>query len=203
MADSSVWEARSARDVGQASIRSPSGRDALDSMDSWGKEKPLGLHSERSLLPLDFRRGLFGASRHAGLVFQRSFLVGEPRNIKKDGTKELIFVALAIAGMFYSKYHSIVIVLLTAFSMPEIFKRRSFYKIIALSALLYLPHVWWQYKHDFLSIVFHLTGRSEKHFDLSNIANFVTGQIALGGLLALRRPYISHLKAGPKTNCFI
>lgn len=118
------------------------------------------------------------------LFFSILFWWSCQKYLRKDGLMQSALVALAVTGMFYSKYHSIVIVLLTVAAVPEVLKKKSFYGIVLACFALYLPHVYWQWDHQFVSIMFHLTGRSEKHFDLANIGNFVGGQVALGGILA-------------------
>lgn len=100
-----------------------------------------------------------------------------------DERKLIIPMALAISCMFYSKYHGLLIVLLTVCGYPKFLKRKSFWLIVGLVVVMYLPHMFWQYKNDFVSFKFHLFGRTEKHFSLSNISNYVLGQIALMGLL--------------------
>ena len=42
--------------------------------------------------------------------------------------------------------------------------------------------MYWQYKHEFISFKFHLTGRREKHFNIQNILDYVGGQIGLMGI---------------------
>lgn len=93
-------------------------------------------------------------------------------------------IALVIAAMFYSKYHSLVVVLLTVFSMPEVLKRGSFWIVVGLVVCFYLPHVHWQHQHDFISLDFHLNKRSGKSFDVMNVLGFIGSQIALGGFFA-------------------
>ncbi|MCO4753590.1 MAG: glycosyltransferase family 39 protein, partial [Bacteriovoracaceae bacterium] len=96
----------------------------------------------------------------------------------------VLLLSLVIACMFYSKYHSLVVVLLTVAAKPKLFLRKSFWAIVALVVVFYLPHVMWQADHDFITFDFHLNKRSEKHFELANILDFIGGQIALGGILA-------------------
>ena len=96
----------------------------------------------------------------------------------------VLLLGFTIACMFYSKYHALVVVILTTLSMPKILTRRSFWLIVGFVVFLYLPHVLWQYENEFITFDFHLNKRSEKHFDIANIIDFVGGQLALGGLLA-------------------
>ncbi|MEX0798982.1 MAG: glycosyltransferase family 39 protein [Bacteriovoracaceae bacterium] len=103
---------------------------------------------------------------------------------KDEKPKHWLILPLIIACMFYSKYHALVVAILTVAAMPQILKRKSFWFIVLAVVVLYLPHVVWQLERDFISFEFHLTKRSEKRFDLMNILEFIGGQAALGGFLA-------------------
>lgn len=104
------------------------------------------------------------------------------RYLNVDSFKNSLLVSISITLMFYSKYHGMLIVVLTVLSQINLLKKKSFWMIFFLVILLYLPHVYWQYNHDFASFRFHLFGRGEKHFSLSNILNYLSGQILLLGI---------------------
>lgn len=101
----------------------------------------------------------------------------------EDSIKLSIYLGITIAALFYSKYHGLLIVLLTLIPNRNFLNRKSFYLIMAITTLLYLPHMCWQYQNDFVSFKFHLFGRREKHFDTSNIFNYLTGVLFTCGLL--------------------
>lgn len=104
--------------------------------------------------------------------------------LKEDNYKNVVLISLIISFLFYSKYHGLLIVIFTLLGAPQLLKRKSFYLIICLVVALYLPHIYWQYKHDFISFEFHLTGRREKHFDLENITNYLLGIIFVCGFIS-------------------
>lgn len=102
---------------------------------------------------------------------------------KEDSVKLSVYIGVAIAALFYSKYHGLLIVLLTLIPNRNFLKRKTFYLIIIITILLYLPHMYWQYQNDFVSFKFHLFGRREKHIDISNILNYLVGVVFTCGLL--------------------
>lgn len=106
------------------------------------------------------------------------------------------WVALSIACMFYSKYHALIIVLFTTLAMPKVLGRKSFWVIVGLVIVLFLPHVLWQYENDFVSLAFHLGKRAEKHLDMVNILDYLGGQVALGGFFAFPLALFIGLKCG-------
>ncbi len=115
------------------------------------------------------------------LFFCVLYFFGLKKYYEKDNLVNSILLSIAITGMFYSKYHGLLIVVLTVISNLNLFKKKSFYLIICLVVLFYIPHVYWQYQHDFVSFRFHLFGRAEKHFELKNILDFLGGQLLLMG----------------------
>lgn len=101
----------------------------------------------------------------------------------KDTLTISIFIGLTISALFYSKYHGLLIVIFTLLPNRELLKRKSFYLIILITIITYSPHIYWQLQNDFVSFKFHLFGRREKHFDISNILNYVAGVIFTCGFI--------------------
>jgi hypothetical protein len=134
-------------------------------------------------MPLIYFSGNFALPDTPLLFFGCLFFYRLKKYIELDTYSNAIFLAVAIAGMFYSKYHGLLIVLLTVLGNLNFLKRKSFYSVAILVVILFAPHMYWQYLHDFVSFKFHLTGRVEKHFDIGNIINYGTGQIFLMGFL--------------------
>lgn len=89
--------------------------------------------------------------------------------------------SLWIAGMFYSKYYGLLILIFSITSAIKIlYKKKGFYLTVFLTIILFSPHLIWQYHHDFVSFKFHLFSRVEKHFDLINLIESIAGMIFLG-----------------------
>lgn len=117
------------------------------------------------------------------LFFTSLFFYFLKRYINEDTMKNAIGLGIIIPMLFYSKYHAILIVLLSVMAYPKFCLRKSFWIIVLMSILLFLPHMWWQYKNDWVTFNFHLFKRAQKNFDINNILNFLSGQIALLGML--------------------
>jgi 4-amino-4-deoxy-L-arabinose transferase-like glycosyltransferase len=117
------------------------------------------------------------------LFFATLFLFLVKKYLKDDGIKNSVFLGLCIACLFYSKYHGLAVVLFTVLGNLNFFKRKSFYLVILITVISYMPHMYWQYLNDFISFKFHLFGRVEKHFEIKNILNYLTSQIALFGFV--------------------
>lgn len=117
------------------------------------------------------------------LFFSSLFFLNLKKYMIKDSVENVFILALTIACMFYSKYHGLLIVLLSVCANLTFLKRKSFWAVVLLTVIFFLPHMYWQYKHEFISFKFHLFGRAEKHFDYKNILDYIGGQFALMGLL--------------------
>ena len=118
----------------------------------------------------------------------------------KDNWTDAVKIAVSIALLFYSKYHGIVVVLLTVLAYPKFMQRKSFWFVVAITTILFLPHVYWQYKHDFVTFDYHLFRRKQHHFKISNIFNYLGGQLALLGMFA--SPVVLYTLAKLKTDNF-
>lgn len=147
-----------------------------------GKKHTLLLFVSVLSMPLISFSGLIALPDTPLLFFGTLYFFTLKKFMGSSNFKTAIYLALAIAGLFYSKYHGILIVLLTVLAYPHFLKQKLFYFVAVLVTVFYLPHMWWQYQHDFVSFKFHLTGRVEKHFDISNIINYLSGQIGLLGI---------------------
>lgn len=100
-----------------------------------------------------------------------------------DKLKWALLLAIIIAGLLYSKYHGLLVIVFTLLANIKLFKRRSFYLIILLSAILYIPHVLWQVQHNYPSINYHLYERSAETYNLETTLLYFPGQLLMGGPL--------------------
>lgn len=103
--------------------------------------------------------------------------------LKKDTIFHVFLLALAIAGMLYSKYHGALLILFSFFSVPQLFARRSFYGLTAVSILLYTPHLLWMYEHEFSGLQYHFFDRSAKDYSVSYTLEYVFSFLLFNGPL--------------------
>lgn len=69
-------------------------------------------------------------------------------------------LAVGFAGLGYAKYYGALVVLFIVLSNGSLLRRRSFWVVVGLALFLYLPHLWWQYTHDWVSLRYHLSERN-------------------------------------------
>ena len=94
-----------------------------------------------------------------------------------------IGMGLAMAFMAYSKYHGALVVLFSLFTAPWLLKKPKFYMAGILALLLLLPHLKWQYDHNWASFAYHLSGRNSG-FEFGELMTYI------GNMLVVFNPFL-------------
>ena len=82
------------------------------------------------------------------------------RNFSEGRRLAWLWMGAAIALMAYSKYHGALVLLFALAANPRLFARPALYASGAVAAGLLVPHLVWQYHHDWASFVYHLSARN-------------------------------------------
>lgn len=98
-----------------------------------------------------------------------------------DHLKWALLLAVIIACLLYSKYHGILLVGFTVLSNIKLLKRGSFWGIVFLSVILYIPHILWQVNHGYPSVNYHLFEQSSDHYNFSQTYTYFPGQLLMAG----------------------
>lgn len=106
-----------------------------------------------------------------------------------------IGLGLAMAFMAYSKYHGALVVLFSLCTAPKLLKKPGFYMAGILALILFLPHLKWQYDHNWASFTYHLSGRNG-NFEFEELMAFV------GNMLVVFNPFFVpvYIQAWRKTS---
>lgn len=105
------------------------------------------------------------------------------RYAERDRWLLALLLAVIIACLLYSKYHAVLLLFFTVLSNWKLLKRPSFWVIVILSAILYLPHILWQVHHNYPSVTYHLFERSSETYDFAHTYLFIPGQLLMAGPL--------------------
>lgn len=97
--------------------------------------------------------------------------------------KWMFILPLVIAALLYSKYHGILVLFFTILSNIKLFKRPSFYGIILLALIAFLPHIWWQVQNNYPSFYYHVIDRSAAFYQFRFSSEYFLAQLALAGPL--------------------
>ncbi|MEO6851472.1 MAG: glycosyltransferase family 39 protein [Mucilaginibacter sp.] len=101
--------------------------------------------------------------------------------INDDDIKWALLLSVIIACLLYSKYHAVLLIGFTVLSNINILKRRTFWGIVVLSVVLYIPHILWQINHGYPSINYHLFEQSSDHYLFSQTYTYFPGQLLMAG----------------------
>ena len=104
--------------------------------------------------------------------------------IRSPSLLHTLLLGLAVALLFYSKYHAVLIVIFTLLSNIRLLTKYPTYLAGLVALLLFAPHLWWQYQHDWVSFRFHLFENNAHPYKLSFTAEYIGGQLLLAGPVA-------------------
>jgi hypothetical protein len=92
-------------------------------------------------------------------------------------------LGLTIAGMLYSKYHGVLIVLFTLASNLRLLRKGQAWLAVLIAFALFMPHLYWQYQHDFPSFRYHLFERNASYYKFEYTTEYLLSQLLLAGPL--------------------
>jgi hypothetical protein len=115
------------------------------------------------------------------LFFTALFFYAYKRYVEKENLTNILFLALSIIGMIYSKYHGILPVFFTFLSNPKLILKRSAWVVVILTTATFIPHLWWQYQNDWPTVRYHLFERSQGSYKIEKTGNYILGQLLILG----------------------
>jgi 4-amino-4-deoxy-L-arabinose transferase-like glycosyltransferase len=114
------------------------------------------------------------------LFFTALFFLVYKRYTEESNLQNALLLGMVMAGMFYSKYLGVVIIFFSVISNIRLLWKRSFWVAVFTTIVIFLPHLIWQYRHDFPSFYYHLVERShDEVFRWSNFGDYIVGQFLL------------------------
>lgn len=120
----------------------------------------------------------------AMMTFSTLFFFSYYRYLQKDSKANGLLMALAIALLFYSKYHGVLIVLFTLLSNLSLLKKARFWLFVFLPAgVLFVPYFFWLIQNDFVTLRFQFFERGGAN--VFYVFNYIGEQILITGPLVL------------------
>lgn len=95
-----------------------------------------------------------------------------------------LLLGISIALLCYSKYHAVLIVLFTLLSQVRLLGKIKAWAAVLIAVLLFVPHLWWQYQHDWVSFRYHLFESNVNAYKPSFTFDYLLGQLLLPGPIA-------------------
>ena len=108
------------------------------------------------------------------LFFAALFYYAYRRYLSDHDWLKTVLLGISMAGMLYSKYMAVLVIGLAVVANRRLLKDKRAWAAVGIAAVLMLPHLWWQYSHNFPSFTYHLVSRAEAYrplFTLEYIPN--------------------------------
>ncbi|MEP6616434.1 MAG: glycosyltransferase family 39 protein [Ginsengibacter sp.] len=117
------------------------------------------------------------------VFFVALFFLCYKKFIEYRGWKDAILLGVVMALMLYSKYHGVLVIVFTLASNIALVKNKKAWTAVLIALILFVPHLYWQYQHQFPSVQYHLFERSSGRFDPIHPLEFIGSQLLLAGPL--------------------
>jgi hypothetical protein len=118
------------------------------------------------------------------IFFTALFFLCYQRFLTTTSLLNTLWLAIAVALLLYSKYHAVLIVFFTLLSNLKLFTRYQTWVAGLLALVLFAPHLWWQYQHDWVSFKYHLFESNVNAYKVSFTLDYIVGQLLLPGPIA-------------------
>jgi hypothetical protein len=128
------------------------------------------------------------------LLYTVLFFVAYRRFLNFENTKNIIYLAIVMAALMYSKYHGILVIIFTITSNLKLLKSPKFWLSAFLAFILFLPHLLWQADNGFITFSYHLFERSASHYKISFTLEYIFGQILFYGPVTAIFMYVALIK---------
>ncbi len=112
------------------------------------------------------------------MFFTVLFLLFYQRFLTNENWANTLLLGVCMAALLYSKYHGILLIFFTLLSNLKLLLKPKFYIASIFGALLFFPHLYWQYAHDFPSFRYHLSGRDDP-YELKHTITYILNQFVI------------------------
>jgi hypothetical protein len=103
------------------------------------------------------------------------------RFLQNNNITNAILLGVCMACMLYSKYHGVLVIGFVLLSNLKLFANKYIYIAGLVCLALFVPHLYWQYQHNFPSVQFHLFERNAADYRFTFTTEYLAGQIAFAG----------------------
>jgi hypothetical protein len=107
------------------------------------------------------------------LFFSSLYLLVFMQFTRNGNTVNALKLGIVAALLMYSKYHGAFLILFSLIPYPRLLWNRYFLLAGVIGFILFLPHIHWQYQHDFISFRYHLVQRTDGFMGGKHILNYI------------------------------
>ena len=132
------------------------------------------------------------------LLFTAAFFFIYKRFLYKETFLNSILLGFTMAALLYSKYQGVLVLIFTLLSNLKLLRSTRFYLALITGLLIFMPHIVWQFKNNFVTLSYHLFERSASQYEFSFTSEYIIGQILYYG--PLTSFFMLYIAAGIKTS---
>lgn len=118
------------------------------------------------------------------MFFTALFFWVYKRYLQTASWTNVLLLGTVAACLLYSKYHAVLIFLFVVLSNWKLLRDGKIYLAGIIALLLFFPHLYWQYQHDWISFRYHLFESNVNPYKFSYTTDYILGQLALAGPIA-------------------
>src|SRR5262245_50083426 len=90
------------------------------------------------------------------IFFTALFFLCYKRFLQQTSISNTFLLGVVVAALLYSKYHAVLIVFFVLISNLKLFRYYQTYLAGLVALVFFIPHLLWQYQHDWISFRYHL-----------------------------------------------
>jgi hypothetical protein len=110
------------------------------------------------------------------LLFSALFLYVFHKFLGTQNFPNALLLGLCAAALLYSKYHGALLIGLAVLANPGLLRKPYLYMAGFFALLVFSPHLYWQFKHNFPSFRYHLVDRNQE-FKAWYVFEFITNLV--------------------------
>ena len=134
------------------------------------------------IFPLLAFAGVFAIPDAPLVIFSCAWLYVLKRSLERDNWADAVLMGVVTAMLLYSKYHGVLFIAGTLLALPRLLLRPTFWLSALVGLACYLPHVHWQWAHDFATFQYHFVDRPRVALGWKQPLEFTLLQLILPGL---------------------
>jgi len=149
-----------------------------------GKQKPFLFYTIMLSMAILQIAGFMAAPDIPLIFFTVLFFWVYKQFLERSSLGYTLLLGIVMALLLYSKYHGVLLIFFTILSNPKILLKPQFLLAAFIGVICFLPHLYWQYEHDFISFKYHLFESNVNPYKFSYTTEYIGGQILMAGPIA-------------------
>ena len=118
------------------------------------------------------------------MFFTALFFLVYKSYLQNPSWRNAMLIGVVAACLLYSKYHGVLVLFFVLLSNFKLLRDGKLYVVALFAFALYLPHLYWQYQHNWISFRYHLFESNVNKYKVTYTTDYILGQLLLAGPLA-------------------